>query len=127
MSEAVTDNVRVTVQSTFVAARSNPVESYFFFAYRVSIKNEGSRAVKLLARHWIITDGFGKVEHVKGSGVVGEQPLLTEGQTFTYTSACPLPTPTGQMRGTYAMLREDGTQLSVEVAPFELTANASLH
>ena len=127
MSQVVTEQIRVTVQSTYVAERSNPSESYFFFAYRVTIQNEGELAVKLLARHWVITDGFGKVENVKGAGVVGKQPLLTNGQSFSYTSACPLSTPSGQMRGTYHMLRQDGTQLEVAVAPFQLQASESLH
>ncbi|MEE2787785.1 MAG: Co2+/Mg2+ efflux protein ApaG [Myxococcota bacterium] len=127
MSEAVTEQVRVHVESAYIAARSNPSESYFFFAYRVTIKNEGKLAVKLLARHWIITDGFGKIDHVKGAGVVGEQPLLTQDQSFSYTSACPLPTPSGHMRGTYEMLREDGTRFEVDIPAFKLLGNASLH
>ena len=127
MSEALTDGVRVTVESAYIAGQSRPEKGYFFFAYRVKISNDHTQAVKLVSRHWIITDALGKTEEVRGDGVVGEQPLLTQGQSFSYTSACPLPTPTGTMHGTYQMIREDGHQFDAVVAPFRLTARHLIH
>lgn len=120
MSMAVTQGVRIMVRSQFVAERSNPEDDYYFFAYRVLIKNEGEVPVKLLSRHWIITDGSGKVEEVRGPGVVGQQPLLAPGEHFEYTSACPLHTPVGAMQGTYQMLSAEGDAFDAEIKPFTL-------
>lgn len=122
-SRAVTDGVRVEVVCHYVPERSAPEEDYYFFAYRVRITNDGGRPVQLLGRHWIITDGNCEVRHVRGPGVVGEQPRLGPGQGFEYTSFCPLPTPNGSMRGTYTMLTpDDGQQFEAEVATFSLLA-----
>lgn len=120
MSAAITHGVLVEVASAYVANRSSPEEGEFFFAYTVRIANGGATTVQLISRHWIITDGRGRVEEVRGPGVVGQQPVLKPGETFQYTSACPLPTPHGWMRGTYEMQREDGTSFHAEVAQFEL-------
>ena len=126
-SEQVTGGVRVSVRSTYLPERSKPEDNYYFFAYRVQISNEGDAPVKLLSRHWRITDGSGKTEEVRGPGVVGEQPLLAQGQTFTYTSACPLSTPVGAMCGTYQMLGADGSRFDAEIAPFTLALPDVIH
>lgn len=120
MSDAVTQGIRVHVVARYVPAQSNPKRSEYFFAYSVTITNEGDRPAKLVTRHWIITDGFGRTEEVKGPGVVGHQPHLKPGQSFEYTSACPLRTPSGTMRGTYQMVRDNGETFDAEIAPFTL-------
>lgn len=119
-SEACTRGVRVQVRSQYVPERSNPARDEFFFAYRIRIANEGRETVQLLARHWTITDAHGRIEEVEGPGVVGEQPVLSPGESFEYTSACPLPTSFGSMQGTYRMVTEHGEQFEAEVAPFSL-------
>ena len=90
------------------------------FIYKVLITNEGTRTVQLMSRHWVITDGNGRVEEVRGPGVVGEQPFLEPGESFEYTSGCPLGTPFGTMQGTYQMMRS-GEMFDVEIAPFTLS------
>ena len=120
-SEAVTRNVRVRVQARYVAQRSRPEDGLWFFAYRVELENLGEETVQLVSRHWIITDGEARVEEVRGPGVVGEQPVLGPGETFQYTSACPLPTSFGTMHGSYQMVTEDGDRFDAEIAPFSLS------
>ncbi len=127
MSEATTRGVRVRVRAIYLPDRSSPDDEYWFFAYRVEISNHGEVPVKLLSRHWIITDGGGKVEEVKGPGVVGEQPLLSPGQRFSYTSACPLRTPVGSMHGTYQMLTAEGERFDARIAPFTLAEPNALN
>ncbi len=122
MSVATTQEVRIDVASVFVPERSAPDEAQFFFAYTVRISNEGAQAVQLLTRHWIIMDGGGHIEEVRGPGVVGQQPVLRPGESFEYTSACPLRTPHGTMYGSYQMIREDGVRFDAEIAPFGLAA-----
>ena len=122
MSSAVTQGVRVSVESQYLADESSPVAEHFVFAYTVTISNEGTNVVQLKTRHWIITDGRGHVEEVKGPGVVGAQPVLKPGQAFRYTSGCVLKTPRGTMHGTYQMHREDGSVFDAEIAPFLLVA-----
>ncbi|MBM3771874.1 MAG: Co2+/Mg2+ efflux protein ApaG [Acidimicrobiia bacterium] len=126
-SEAVTNNVRVEVESRYAPDQSQPFKSQWFFHYRVRISNEGDETVQLLSRHWIITDGAGHIEEVRGPGVVGEQPVLAPGEKFEYTSGCPLKTSTGSMRGTYQMVTEDGTHFDVEIAPFGLAEPYTVH
>jgi ApaG protein len=120
LSTALTDGVRVTVTPQFLPHRSSPDERRFVFAYTVVIANEGEDPVQLVSRHWIIPDGRGRIEEVKGEGVVGEQPTLEPGQSFQYTSGCILETPRGTMHGAYQMEREDGTSFDAEIAPFVL-------
>lgn len=120
-SEAITNGVRVHVESTFDPQRSRINENQWFFLYTITIANEGSRRVQLMSRHWIITDEAGRVEEVRGTGVVGEQPVLEPGETFEYTSGCPLPTPTGTMQGSYQMRTEGGDTFEAEIAPFLLS------
>lgn len=119
-SEAVTRGVRVQVVAQFVPHESDPTENRYFFAYHVRIANEGDQPVRLLSRHWIITDGEGRERHVKGPGVIGEQPHLEPGQAHEYTSFCPLDTPSGSMRGTYHMLVDDGSSFDARVGTFSL-------
>ncbi len=126
-SEALTQGVRVRVESQYVAERSSPVQGEWFFAYRIRIANEGDTPVQLVSRHWIITDAHGQVEEVRGPGVVGEQPVLDPGDEFEYTSACPLPTPFGSMRGTYQMVTESGDSFDAEVASFSLRQPNAIH
>ena len=120
MSVTMTRGVQVAVITQFVPERSKVEESRYFFAYQVTIQNQGQVPVKLLSRHWIITDGDNQIEEVRGPGVVGEQPLLEPGQSFQYTSACPLKTPVGAMHGTYQMLTADGDTFDAKIAPFTL-------
>jgi ApaG protein len=126
-SEAITNNVRVEVESQFAPDRSHPFEHEWFFIYTVRISNEGDDNVQLLSRHWIITDATGHVEEVRGRGVVGEQPLLRPGESFQYTSSSELKTSTGVMRGTYQMVTEDGDHFDVEIAPFALHEPYTVH
>jgi ApaG protein len=119
-SEAVTQGIRVTVESRFEPSRSAPDEGQWFFSYHVRIENEGERVAQLVSRHWIITDGDGKEQEVRGPGVVGEQPVLEPGEAFEYTSGCPLQTPVGSMRGTYRMVAPGGGAFDAVIAPFGL-------
>jgi len=126
-SEAVTNNVRVEVQSTYAPEHSQPFQGEWFFHYTVRISNEGENTVQLLSRHWIVTETTGRVEEFKGSGVVGEQPVLHPGESFQYTSGCPLKSSSGVMRGTYQMVTEDGEHFDVEIAPFSLHEPYTVH
>ena len=119
-SEAVTRGVRVRVLSRLVPERTNAPEKEWFFAYTITISNESDETVQLMSRHWIITDGDGQVEHVRGPGVVGKQPVLAPGEAFEYTSFCPLTTPFGVMQGTYQMATRRGEHFDAEIAPFSL-------
>jgi ApaG protein len=120
MYSAVTHGIQVTVEPHFLEEQSDPGRSRYVWAYQVDIANGGAATVQLLSRHWIITDANGHVEEVRGLGVVGEQPVLQPGERFTYTSGCPLATPSGIMQGTYQMVRADGTVLTVEIPAFSL-------
>ena len=126
-SEAITNNVRVEVESQFAPDRSQPFENAWFFIYTVRITNEGNDRVQLLSRHWIITDATGHVEEVRGPGVIGEQPVLQPGESFQYTSSCELNTSTGVMLGTYQMVSEEGDHFDVEIAPFALHEPYTVH
>ena len=126
-SAAVTNHVRVEVESQYAPEQSQPFEQQWFFFYTVHITNEGQDTVQLRSRHWIITDATGHVEEVKGPGVIGEQPVLAPGESFQYTSGCPLPTSTGVMRGTYQMTTADGVPFDIEVAPFALHEPYTVH
>jgi ApaG protein len=126
-SQAVTNDVRVEVQSRYAPEQSQPFQRLWMFHYQIRITNEGQEAVQLLSRHWIITDATGHVEEVRGPGVVGEQPVLAPGESFQYMSRCPLPTPSGVMRGTYQMITADGGTFDVEIAPFGLQEPYTVH
>lgn len=126
-SEAVTRDVRVTVQAHYVPERSRPEDDLWFFAYHVIIENVGSQTVQLMSRHWIITDGETRVQEVRGPGVVGEQPVLGPGEKFEYTSACPLPTAFGTMHGSYQMVTLEGDAFDATIAPFSLSLPHAVH
>lgn len=119
-SNRLTHSIRVQTKSFYVPERSDPAKREFFFAYRIRITNEGTEPAQLISRHWVIMDGIGRMEEVRGAGVVGEQPRLEGGGVFIYTSACPLPTEWGTMRGEYQMVRDDGTPFDVEIGQFLL-------
>jgi ApaG protein len=117
---AITQGVSVSVTPQFLEDQSDPEADSFVWAYTIVVANESDRQVQLMSRHWIITDGRGHVEHVRGPGVVGEQPILDPGDAFEYTSGCPLRTPSGFMRGTYQMVDEAGAAFDVTVPAFSL-------
>ncbi|NVJ99552.1 MAG: Co2+/Mg2+ efflux protein ApaG [Alphaproteobacteria bacterium] len=126
--EAETAGVHVAVQSYYLNEQSEPEDGQFVWAYRIKITNNGAVPVKLLNRHWIITDGIGGVHEVQGEGVVGEQPLIEPGHHFIYTSGTPLGTSSGFMRGSYEMRRADGGTFDVEIPAFSLDSpHTSLH
>jgi ApaG protein len=110
-----------------VAERSDPDNGEWFYAYRVRIANEGDVSARLVSRHWVIIDGRGHVEEVRGPGVVGEQPTLQPGQSFEYTSGCPLRTPHGSMHGSYQMVTTAGERFDAEIAPFALGEPQTVH
>ena len=120
-SEALTRGVRVHVVSRYDPRRSRPDAGRWFFLYTVTIENLGEETVQLRNRHWIITDADGKVEEVRGPGVVGKQPVLAPGDSFDYTSGCPLATDMGTMRGSYEMVTDSGETFDAEVAEFALS------
>jgi ApaG protein len=120
MYSAVTHHIRVTVSPKFLVERSAPDEGLFFWAYTIEIANGGGRTVQLTHRHWRIVDAEGREEEVRGPGVVGETPTLKPGETFRYTSGCPLKTPSGFMQGTYRMVDEAGGAFEVEIPAFSL-------
>lgn len=127
ISEAVTQSIRVEVMSQYSPENSRPLQDVWVFEYTVRITNQGTETVQLLSRHWIITDGMDHVEEVKGPGVVGEQPVLAPGESFKYSSWCPLKTPTGIMHGTYQMARAGGPEFDIEIAPFALKARYAVN
>ena len=120
MYRATTRNILVTVEPRYLEDRSSPAEARFLWAYRVMIKNEGRQAVHLKSRYWQITDAQGRVQEVRGEGVVGEQPVLQPGEEFEYTSGAPLATPSGFMVGSYLMVAGDGEAFEVAIPPFSL-------
>jgi ApaG protein len=126
-SIALTEGIRVAVESTFVPERSDPKRNLYFFAYTILIANEGELPARLISRHWMIRDANGRVEHVRGPGVVGKHPYLEPGERFEYTSFCPLPTPIGSMRGSYLMTRDDGTQFEAAIEEFGLEVPEALN
>jgi ApaG protein len=120
MYKAVTRGIRVAVTPRFVEEESSPDEGRFFFAYTVEITNLNTERVQLRARYWRIVDGQGQLQEVRGAGVVGKQPVLGPGETFTYTSGCPLNTPDGTMEGVYIMVGADGQTFEATIPAFSL-------
>lgn len=127
MSSAVTEGIRVEVKSAYRPDRSEPASSRWLFTYTVTIRNEGDAPAQLVARHWIITDANGDREEVQGDGVVGHQPRLSAGEQFEYTSFCILKTAHGSMRGSYRMVRDDGSVFQAAIAPFPLVVPGTLN
>ena len=117
--EAQTDGVLVRVTPAFLPEQSDPPSRYVW-AYTIRIENRGEKTVQLVSRHWVITDANGKVEEVRGDGVVGEQPYLKPGQGFRYSSGAVIETPVGSMQGSYQMLADDGAQFDAPIQPFRL-------
>ena len=124
---AETQKVVVRVSVSYLSEQSEPERGRYFWAYHIRIENEGERAVQLLTRHWVITDGRGQRHSVEGEGVVGEQPLIEPGASYDYVSGCPLATPTGHMQGSYRMVGADGQSFDVAIPNFELLAPAVIN
>jgi len=125
-SDAITRGIRVTVESEFRQDDSEPGENVYIFAYHVRISNRSDQVVQLLNRHWIITDADGHREEVRGPGVVGQQPMINPGETFTYSSFCPLRTPVGAMQGSYQMVTNNDQLFEAVIPPFTLAMPGSL-
>ena len=119
--------IQVTVQVRYLPAQSEEADNRFVFAYTITVSNEGDQTVKLISRHWIITDANHHVQEVKGKGVVGEQPTINPGQSFEYTSGTVLATQVGTMSGSYQMALENGTEFSVSIPQFVLSVPRVLH
>ncbi|SNT02384.1 Co2+/Mg2+ efflux protein ApaG [Pseudomonas segetis] len=119
--------IDVSVATQYLPEQSQVEQHRFAFAYTVTITNNGQLAAKLLSRHWLITDGEGRVQEVRGAGVVGEQPLIAPGHSHTYTSGTVMTTRVGTMQGSYQMIAEDGTSFDAQIAPFRLAVPGSLH
>ena len=115
-----TRDIRITVEPYYLEDQSSPGEDHYVWAYHVKIENVGERTVQLLKRHWQITDAMGRIQEVRGSGVVGEQPVLEPGESFEYTSGTPLAAPSGMMVGTYEMEADSGERFDVDIPPFSL-------
>ena len=120
-------HIEIKVRAAYIDKQSEPESNRFVFAYTITITNDGSVPAKLLTRHWVITDGNEKVQEVRGVGVVGEQPHLSPGMSFEYTSGAVLETPFGTMQGSYQMLADDGTSFDAEIPAFLLTTPRQLH
>jgi ApaG protein len=119
--------IRVDVETLYVESESSPDEQRYVFAYTVTIRNEGTTPARLLTRHWVITDANGKVQEVRGDGVVGEQPYLRPGEGFQYTSGTLLETPMGTMAGSYQMVADDGVEFDASIPEFLLSTPRTLH
>ena len=126
-SEATTRGVRVQVLARYSPERSQPSGNKWFFLYTVTISNESTETVQLLTRHWIVTDGTGNVDEVRGPGVVGKQPTLAPGESFEYTSGWPLPAPFGILQGTYQMVNGLGERFDAKIAPVALSEPYTVH
>jgi ApaG protein len=127
MNENDAYNIQVRVATAYIEGQSDADQNRYVFAYTITIHNTGNVPAKLLTRHWIITDANGKVQEVRGEGVVGEQPHLQPGEGFQYTSGTMLETPVGTMRGSYQMLADDGTEFEAEIGAFTLSVPRVLH
>ena len=117
---AITRGIAVSVEPAYLEANSSPGSSQYFWAYRVTIENQGLETVQLRSRHWMITNARGELNEVKGPGVVGEQPILKPGESYQYTSGAPLNTPWGLMGGSYQMESESGERFDIEIPTFSL-------
>jgi ApaG protein len=120
MMSSLVNKIRVDVETSYVDEQSDPNERRYVFSYTITIRNEGALPARLLTRHWIITDANGKVQEVRGDGVVGEQPHLKPGQGFRYSSGAVLETPVGAMQGSYQMIDDEGQRFDAPIQPFRL-------
>lgn len=127
MYERITRGIKVIVRPQYLEGQSNPEEDHFVWAYTITVENHGRETVTLKTRYWKITDATGKVQEVRGAGVVGETPTLKPGDTFTYTSGCPLKTPSGFMVGAYQMQADGGEMFNVEIPAFSLDSPHDRH
>ena len=127
MSEIKQYDIRVHVKTEYLPSESDEDKNRFVFAYTISVENHGVQAAKLLSRHWIITDAENRVQEVKGKGVIGEQPHLKEGESFSYTSGTMIETQVGSMQGAYQMIADDGHKFDAEIKPFTLAIPGVLH
>ncbi len=127
MSDELQYHITVEVQTAYIEDQSMPEQDRYVFAYTITIHNDGNVTAKLLSRHWVITDSNGKVQEVRGEGVVGEQPNLQPGESFQYTSGTMIGTPVGSMHGSYQMLTDDGVEFDAEIPPFTLSVPRTLH
>ena len=127
MLETITDQVNITVQPNYIPERSDPSKPIYFFSYHITIINTGQETIQLKNRYWHITDGNGNIEEVRGPGVVGKKPFLKQGESFEYTSFCPLPTEFGVMHGHFEMIYENGKKINAKIAPFRLTIPFSVN
>ena len=121
------DGITITTHSEYISERSNPLKKRFFFAYHIAIQNKGNSPAKLLSRYWHITDAEGNIEEVRGPGVVGHQPRLKQGESFEYTSFCPLKTEFGVMHGKFHMVRDNGQKFDAIIKPFKLAVPFSIN
>ncbi|MBG7602935.1 MAG: Co2+/Mg2+ efflux protein ApaG [Gammaproteobacteria bacterium] len=119
--------ISIRVETSYIESQSAPANNIFAFSYTISIQNSGKTAAKLLNRHWVITDADGKIQEVRGEGVVGEQPHLQPGEAFRYTSGTLLATPVGSMQGEYEMVDDSGQRFLATIPPFSLARPNSLH
>jgi len=120
MNSATTGGITVLVETAYIEKDSDPDNQYFVWAYRIKIENNSADTVQLISRYWMITDALGRQQEVRGAGVVGEQPVLAPGASFSYSSGTPLQTPSGFMRGTYAMRADNGREFDIEIPAFSL-------
>ena len=127
MTEKPSHRIRIDVTTSFLDEQSEPELDRYVFSYTITIANLGEVAASLLSRHWVITDANGKVQEVRGDGVVGEQPHLNPGEQFRYSSGTVLETPVGSMQGSYQMLADDGVRFDAPIAPFTLAVPGLLH
>lgn len=119
--------ITISVKTVYLPGRSNPEENRYFFAYTITIQNQGTGQAQLLSRHWIITDADGNRQEVRGEGVVGKQPVLAPGETFEYTSGTFLATPVGTMKGSYQMIGAEGSMFDADIPEFVLSYPRTLH
>jgi ApaG protein len=124
---AAQHEITVTPKTQYLADQSDEAADRYVFAYTITIRNTGTATAQLISRHWIITDANGKVQEVKGLGVVGEQPKLAPGESYEYTSGAAIATPVGTMRGSYQMVAEDGTKFDAPIPEFTLSIPRVLH
>lgn len=127
MSQTTTKGIKIQVEQEYLPQRSNPTKPLYFFAYHITITNESKDQVRLMSRYWHITDSNGNVEEIRGPGVVGKKPTLSNGESFKYTSFCPLPTEFGVMHGSFQMVRNSGEYFDARIKPFKLAVPFSVN
>lgn len=120
MYQSISHRFRVSVRPQFLASQSNPADDKYVWSYTITVENLSGMTATLMTRHWIITDALGRKQEVEGDGVVGEQPTLAPGESFQYTSGCPLATASGVMMGRYGMVAEDGRRFAIDIPAFSL-------